>query len=446
MRRTLFILALLLAGCGGHGDGTGPAVPVQHAPAISNLKLAPSSVEYMTGDGQAAVMAELGFADAGQDIATLCIVMPDGTRVDVAKASSATTGTVSEQITMSTKTVGTFTVEVWLVDGAGGSSNRLSANFNVVSNVPSGEWTNRLSGLPFALHDVVWNGTNFIAVGDDGKILTSSDGIDWVEQHSGTDAGLDAVAFYGSKVVAVGNGATVLLSLDGGVNWTTKHVADRVNLSGVAINSNQIVAGGMHLQTGDAFMMRSLDGGESWATVQSLPQSGHFVTDLVYVNSTFVAATDVFSPESDARVMVSSDGDIWNEIILRDEVAALHAILYDGQKYIAAGYPDAVLASADGFNWTELDTPVDRVSYLSAAWNGSRLVLAGGITWWYWWMGPPNFERPVGLSSADGGATWEIFNIDGYYQSNGMAWGNGRFVSVGETTPISGLGAIYTSD
>ena len=54
MRRSLFILALLLAGCGG--DGTGPTAPVQHVPEISNLKLAPSSVEYMTGDGQAAVM------------------------------------------------------------------------------------------------------------------------------------------------------------------------------------------------------------------------------------------------------------------------------------------------------------------------------------------------------------------------------------------------------
>jgi PBP1b-binding outer membrane lipoprotein LpoB len=63
MRRSLIILALLLAGCGG--DGTGPTAPVQHVPEISNLKLAPSSVEYMTGDGQAAVMAELGFADAG---------------------------------------------------------------------------------------------------------------------------------------------------------------------------------------------------------------------------------------------------------------------------------------------------------------------------------------------------------------------------------------------
>ncbi len=101
----------------------------------------------------------------------------------------------------------------------------------------------------------------------------------------------------------------------------------------------------------------------------------------------------------------------------------------------------------DAYNWTELQTPVHEVDYLSAAWNGSKLVVAGGITWWYWWGGiTPSFERPVGISSTDGGQTWEIFNIDGYYQSRGMAWGDGRFVSVGQTTPVSGEGAIYTSD
>jgi len=400
----------------------------------------------MAGNGEVSVATELSFRDSGQDIVALWVEMPDGTQVEFAEASSTTTGTLSEQIVMSTKTVGTYTVQVWLKDEAGDSSNQLSAQFDVIFDVPASDWTNRVSGLPFALNDVAWTGERFVTVGDYGKILTSSDGVDWSERESGTDAGLSAVASRGPEVFAVGFDATVLQSTDGGLTWNVRRSCEPVHLAAVAITPSQIVVGGMHLQTGDAVIMRSIDGGESWTTVQSLPQSSHFVTDLVYANDVFVATTDVFSPESDARVMVSSDGDIWNEIILRDEVAALHAILHDGQKYIAAGYPDAVFASPDGFNWTELDTPVDLVSYLSAAWNGSRLILAGGITWWYWWVGTPAFERPIGLSSTDGGANWEIFNIDGYYQSNGMAWGNGRFVSVGETTPISGLGAIYTSD
>ena len=49
------------------------------------------------------------------------------------------------------------------------------------------------------------------------------------------------------------------------------------------------------------------------------------------------------------------------------------------------------------------------------------------------------------LASSDSGVTWEIFNIDGYYRSHGLAFGNGVFVSVG-ASPISGEGAIYTTE
>lgn len=450
MRKSLFALALLLAGCGGGGTGPtpGPTPPVQHVPEISNLKLAPSSIGYMTGDGQVAVMAELGFRDLGQDIATLCVVMPDGSRTDVAKASSATTGTVSEQITMSTKTVGTFTVEVWLVDRAGDSSNHLSAKLNIVSDAAAGEWTSRMSGLPFVLNDVLWTGTSFIAVGDGGKILTSADGTAWVEQQSGTSADLRDVAFYGSEIVAVGSGATVLLSADDGVTWTTKHGADRVSLSGVAINAAQIVAGGMDELTGNVFIIRSSDRGVSWTAVDSWPRVDHFVRDMVHADGLFVAGTYAYDNDwtSHARVMVSADGRVWHDVVVQENGEEIHAVWHYGSQFIAAGTDSTLFASPDGYNWTELHTPVDRVEYRSAAWNGSRLVVAGGITWWYWWLGTPAFERPVGLSSTDGGATWEIFNIDGYYQSNGMAWGNGRFVSVGESTPVSGQGAIYTTD
>ena len=80
MRKSIFVLALLLAGCGGDGDGSGPPPADQHAPVISNLKLSPESAVYMAGSGEMEVQAELAFSDAGQDIQTLWIGMPDGTQ------------------------------------------------------------------------------------------------------------------------------------------------------------------------------------------------------------------------------------------------------------------------------------------------------------------------------------------------------------------------------
>lgn len=42
------------------------------------------------------------------------------------------------------------------------------------------------------------------------------------------------------------------------------------------------------------------------------------------------------------------------------------------------------------------------------------------------WVGTPSFHRPVGLFSVDGAATWEIVNIDGYYQRNARQQTTGR--------------------
>jgi hypothetical protein len=52
----------------------------------------------------------------------------------------------------------------------------------------------------------------------------------------------------------------------------------------------------------------------------------------------------------------------------------------------------------------------------------------------------------MGVATTDGGMSWEAFNIGGEFLSFGMAFGNGRFVSVGQAAPLSGEGAIYTSN
>ncbi len=306
-----------------------------------------------------------------------------------------------------------------------------------------GDWTVQLTGLPFVLNDVVWDGQTFIAVGDMGAILTSADGIDWAHQESGTGADLNAISSDRSDVVAVGDDATVLISTDHGASWTIRHSGDGVGLSAVVINPWQIVAGG-----NGPFIMTSVDRGESWTVVESLPQTGHWVTDLAYAGGLYIATTDISASDFDTLLLVSVDGEDWQQVVLQedgvDSVAFL-TVLHDGTRFIAAGYWGRIISSPDGYIWTALQTPFEEMTYESAVWTGSELMVAGGITWWYWWLGTPPFERPSGLSSTDGGATWETVNIGDYFDSNGLAWGNGRYVSVGQDLPNWGEGAIYTS-
>src|SRR5690606_30647588 len=78
---------------------------------------------------------------------------------------------------------------------------------------------------PTNLTGITWTGSQLVAVGDGGTIVTSPDGVSWTTRNSGTANGLYAVAKDGgngasSRVVAVGVSGTIRLSANGGNNWS----------------------------------------------------------------------------------------------------------------------------------------------------------------------------------------------------------------------------------
>lgn len=453
MPKYFFIFALFLVGCTSNGDSgfadtaTDPP-PVAHVPKLTSLALLPDTALYMEGNGSVVATVEITFRDAGSDLQTLWVRMPDDSIIEFAASISTETGTLSEEVTISTQTAGTVALEFWLADQAGDSSVPVTTEFRVVADMQSGDWTNRLSGLPYGLNDVIWDGVVFIAVGSRGTVLTSADGIAWASIESGTDEDLSKIAFYGSDIYAVGD-EIIMHSTDHGASWTVKDRPMEAILQAVAINSSQVVAGGYRRSWSTAINLISEDRGDTWQTFDSWPNEDMQMNDLVYQDGLFVASTP--SPEGlDARVTVSSDGKMWNEIAVSDESewAVPHTIFHDGSQFILAGFEGTVFTSPDGFNWTQLQTPVRDVWYTGAAWSGSKLVLAGPWSCGYLLGGCDSaFDLPpVGLSTTDGGLSWEIFNIDGDYESSGLAWGNGRFVTVGRKLPFSTEGAIYTAE
>jgi hypothetical protein len=74
------------------------------------------------------------------------------------------------------------------------------------------DWSQQTSGTTNLLSGVAWAGTQFVAVGANGTMLTSPDGVTWSLQASGTASALSGVASSGTNVVMVGANGTIVTS------------------------------------------------------------------------------------------------------------------------------------------------------------------------------------------------------------------------------------------
>jgi len=73
-------------------------------------------------------------------------------------------------------------------------------------------WTKRTSGTKNHLVDVTYGNGIFVAVGLNGTILTSRDGVKWTKRVSGTKSDLGGVTYGNGTFVAVGEDGTILTS------------------------------------------------------------------------------------------------------------------------------------------------------------------------------------------------------------------------------------------
>jgi hypothetical protein len=260
-------------------------------------------------------------------------------------------------------------------------------------------WTTRASGTAEWLFDVVWADTQFVAVG--GAILTSPDGIVWTVRDS--DSWLQGIAWNGSLLVAVSRFGPPIITSPDGVSWTAQSAANLASLEAVTWGNGLFVAVGMW---GSIFT--SSDGTE-WTARDSGTAS---LWDVTWGGGQFVAVGD------GGTVLTSADGVSW----VRRESGADHLLRgvgSSGGEFVAVGrtYPrrSTILRSADGINWTRHDSGT--AAWLeSVAWTGNQLVAVG--------------EGGAILTSADGTAWTGIWSRT-FTELYGVGWNGSQFTAVG---------------
>lgn len=157
----------------------------------------------------------------------------------------------------------------------------ITASFFVIHSLFSQTFTalnsgtgNQLNGMSF-LSD-----TKGTIVGDGGKILMTTNGVNWVHRISGVITNLKDVEYINSStIIVVGEGGTILKSTNGGLQWTSINSGVINALTSVFVNGSNVYACGF-----DGVILKSTDEGESWAEVD--PSYGDHLFEICFLSPT----------------------------------------------------------------------------------------------------------------------------------------------------------------
>jgi len=159
-------------------------------------------------------------------------------------------------------------------------------------------WTKRTSGTTKNLYGVTYGNSTFVTVGDNGTILTSSDGTTWTNKRtsSGTTKNLYGVTYGNSTFVTVGDNGVIITSSDG-ISWTKRTSGDQPTTTTIVSVSDS--GGNIQIESTN----HSLDEGDviRFTTTDTLPTGLALATDYYVVgtpatNTFFVSATESGTP------------------------------------------------------------------------------------------------------------------------------------------------------
>ena len=272
---------------------------------------------------------------------------------------------------------------------------------------PLDSWHLRYSSSNI-LNTVAYGNGTFVAVGKQGTILNSVDGITWGPKTSGTSMDLEGVTYGNSTFVAVGDHGTILISPDGGT-WTprTPYSGTTENLSGIAYGNGIFVA------VGDYRTVLTSPDGYTW-TARTLASGtfSYFPYAVYFGNGTFV------SVDVSGDIFTSTNGLTWTE---RESpnFFSFFGVAYGNDTFVAVGQLGTVYTSPDGTTWTERNSGTsedfDGVAY------GNNTFVAVGYSMNY---GGIIFTSPDGV-------VWTQRNSGTNKILYGVTYGEGTFVAVG---------------
>lgn len=214
------------------------------------------------------------------------------------------------------------------------------------------------------LHDVIAHTTNYlIAVGSAGTTLRRvGTATTWDSTISPGSATLRAAASNGTILVAVGDGGTVLRSTDQGLTWQRQILAGTPALRGVEATANTFVAVGL-----GGRIFRSTSSGLSWSELTS-PTTADLFAVTTDLSARLVA---VGAAGTVLRSGLNGAEGSWFQMSFPLAVA-LRGLHFDGSYFYTVGDSELVARSTDGTSWFQVGVEPTSWSRVKALYGGAE--------------------------------------------------------------------------
>ena len=242
------------------------------------------------------------------------------------------------------------------VAAVGNAGTIFAGDFNYTSTNPNPPgvtaWTQATvpTGFVSDLSAVTYSGSQFIALGTDGSIVTSTDGNAWTSAVSipNVNARMNSLTFglvsSVTTYVAVGNGGNIFTSTDLTAAWTPAASNTMDDLYNVSFLNNGFVATGAN-----GTLLTSAADAITWVSRNSTTSTA--LRGAAYGTGPAAGASAQYVVVGDSGTIVTStDGTTWN-LTPPPLSQDLRAISF-GTRFVAVGQGGAVVYSDDAINWS----------------------------------------------------------------------------------------------
>jgi hypothetical protein len=308
---------------------------------------------------------------------------------------------------------------------------------------PLCDWEVVIAPVGTRLHSVDFGAKLFVAVAEDGSLLSSPDGAIWTARESGTARPVLTVRYLNDRFLAGGQG--ILLSSASGINWAAHFVPPGATIHDSTFARDTFVAVGELVgqdgapPTSKGLILTSTDG-LGWTARASAGATT--LTGVTFGQGVFVA---VGADVAGAVVLISPDGVAWTKASSLTELGesepALRKLAFGDGLFIGVGLAGGscsgsghglIARSLDARTWEVVgshDCSVENVVHAEDRFFAvSNYGARGGV-------------YGMVLSSSDG-RDWRRFTVLRDRHFYGLAWGSDRLLAVGDSGAVLRSGDV----